>query len=505
MSVRPITEALEDRLLMRSGTLDWSFGNGGTKTFSFAGGEVQQVAVQVYGDGRVLSIDHYIADGQSASRLALERFDADGTPDTTYGTDGQLITDINGNVHDALLQSDGRLLVADGADGLYRLNVDGSRDKHFGTKGKMRLDADDVELSNTGQIYLLSSVRTNATDLDVTVRRVNGNGTFDNSFGTPILDNAAGLFGKDLSIAPDGSLFASTTTNDVFHVKTDGSDDQVFNDSADLSGHGTSVVAVAATNTGVDLVIDNGNIAQIDNAGDVAFATPALGRTVFATNAFRQSDGKLIVTGFTRAQVRGEPAGTYNYSALLWRLNPDASVDTTFNGQGSQHNAASRGAEIAATTGPDGAIVTASTSLEVPSLQLTSATLASVSRIWRDDAPLAQLNSTTLRKTNPVLNFSVTYRDPTAVKQETFDGNDIRLYQPDGTFLRAEVVKIDPAVKSTNIYKRTVHYRVLLPSGNWTSAQNGEYRVKLMGGQVSDLNGDFIADRTLGFLHVAIA
>ena len=125
---------------------------------------------------------------------------ADGSLDTTFGTDGYVLTDF-GSIFDAAqataTQSDGKIVVAgytgDGSDldwALVRYNVDESLDTGFGTDGKVTKDfnsGDDRALAlavlMTGKI-LVAGFAYNGTDFDFGLVRYNSDGSLDTSFGT---------------------------------------------------------------------------------------------------------------------------------------------------------------------------------------------------------------------------------------------------------------------------------------------------------------------------------
>src|SRR5262245_39175424 len=153
--VRRQLEALEERTLLTAGLLDPTFGVGGKVLTNFAGAAFDTV---VQPDGK------FVAIGQSAgfgeSDFNVMRFNADGSPDLTFGTGGQVLTDfrdLGGGTlapgsqyafsrdvaNDVTLQPDGKIVVVGHAgdfsgsgssDGwrIARYNADGSLDTTFG-------------------------------------------------------------------------------------------------------------------------------------------------------------------------------------------------------------------------------------------------------------------------------------------------------------------------------------------------------------------------------------
>ena len=127
------------------GALDPAFGDGGVVTLPstalLGDATVQDLAVQP--DGRIVTVGR--ARSGFTTAVGVARFLPDGSPDPTFGTNGQvLVTAAQGAAGHALaLQSDGRLVVAGtayqgGLDRLLqlRLDTDGSVDATLGTNGR---------------------------------------------------------------------------------------------------------------------------------------------------------------------------------------------------------------------------------------------------------------------------------------------------------------------------------------------------------------------------------
>ena len=149
-----------------AGALDTTFGAGGYARRNLAvglGGEVAR-GIVVQPSGKIVvaaTIEHVAAGADPRDRdLALARFNADGSRDTTFGADGVVTLDLSagevvgtGYVADAAWglseYPDGRLVVtgaqrrAGGTDSdfaVLRLSADGARDASFGTNGLATVD-----------------------------------------------------------------------------------------------------------------------------------------------------------------------------------------------------------------------------------------------------------------------------------------------------------------------------------------------------------------------------
>ena len=98
------------------GTPDPGFGSGGIITTDvLAGHGAQANAVAVQPDGKIVVAGLAPAPPRIDSDFALARYNADGTPDTSFGTDGIVTTDLGTRADDAralAIQPDGRIVVA---------------------------------------------------------------------------------------------------------------------------------------------------------------------------------------------------------------------------------------------------------------------------------------------------------------------------------------------------------------------------------------------------------
>jgi uncharacterized delta-60 repeat protein len=140
-----------------NGSLDTSFGNGGIVTTFFPEGSYAfDVALQ--SDGKIVAAGTvFVAfdpGEMSDTDFALARYNSDGTPDTTFGSGGQVMTDFVGMEDDAfsiLIQPDGKIVAVGSANdsatnydfALARYLSNGAIDTTFGVGGRVRTDFDD--------------------------------------------------------------------------------------------------------------------------------------------------------------------------------------------------------------------------------------------------------------------------------------------------------------------------------------------------------------------------
>jgi uncharacterized delta-60 repeat protein len=119
-----------------NGEFDTTFGVGGLVTTATP---LQLIGMTAQSDGRILVVGYTNEVGPS--QAAVSRFNYDGTPDTTFGTNGLVLTSFPGTNYSqasvVIEQPDGKILV--GGAGEYgqvvRYNTDGSLDTTFGSGG----------------------------------------------------------------------------------------------------------------------------------------------------------------------------------------------------------------------------------------------------------------------------------------------------------------------------------------------------------------------------------
>jgi uncharacterized delta-60 repeat protein len=161
-----------------NGTIDTSFDTDGILFLNDQSLYGTPASLIIQPDGKILSVGsrNYQSNG---SDFLLLRFNDDGTPDASFGTNGRVVTVIT-NIKDtatgAALQPDGKIVVSGitsnhstgGSDStprsnglLVRYNPDGSLDANFGTGGIVKTPSNyflsDVSILPSGKILALKS------------------------------------------------------------------------------------------------------------------------------------------------------------------------------------------------------------------------------------------------------------------------------------------------------------------------------------------------------------
>ena len=220
------------------GTLDTSFGNQGTTLRYF--GRMLDIpkALAIEPNGKIVTVGYSQDDaptfGLLPPRAVISQLNADGTNDTSFGSDGALQLQVDGigtYATSVVALSDGKILVAGYTDPtqpslfVARLLPNGALDATFGVGGIAKyLEVNtiptvwDMKLQADGKIVLVGDTAANPRPL-ATVTRLNPDGSLDSTFGTagiskfsisPTLDTA-----QSVAIAPDGKIVVSASSNQL--------------------------------------------------------------------------------------------------------------------------------------------------------------------------------------------------------------------------------------------------------------------------------------------------
>src|SRR5579864_973471 len=288
-------------VMAQAGSLDTTFGKGGivtTPNTTTGCGQVVNCSVAIQSDGKIV-----VAGGAAASNgapeLALARYTASGSLDSTFGNGG-IVTEAENNGGAAFglaIQTDGKIVTAAPEDfelAVSRFNTNGTLDTTFGTGGTAKFRAGGLLFAPaTGGVALLADGKIVVGVNGVLVRLLT-DGQLDSSFGTGgVAQLIAGM--QALALLPNGKTLVASSftfnTGGVSRYNSNGSMDKTF-----------------------------GVVGQAPSFGGVA-ALLAL------------SDGKIIV-GNTLVSGTVPVGGNTPLGFVLTRYNSDGTIDTTFGTRG---------------------------------------------------------------------------------------------------------------------------------------------------------------------------
>jgi uncharacterized delta-60 repeat protein len=369
--------------LAAPGDLDPSFGTGGTVITSFGGTDVAS-AVVIQPDGKLVVAGRTNIAGNTV--FALARYNPNGSLDPSFGSGGLVTTDF-GSTDQAFaiaLQGDGKIVTAGrrGSDVIVaRYNADGSQDTLFASNGRVVTNFGATELALALVIQpdgkIVVAGRTNKPapngNFDFALARYEVGGAIDNTFGTLglVTTDFGGSVDRAFAMAlqPDGKLVVAGDSDANFALaryNSNGSLDAGFGSagkvitsfggidqaSAVIVQPDGKILVAGQTDTGISIDFALARYMP-DGSLDGAFGTGGRVVTNFtgasddlAAAVVLQSDGKIVV------------GGTSDDNFALARYTPGGILDSTFGGAGTvTTNLGGEDVLHALALQPDGAIV----------------------------------------------------------------------------------------------------------------------------------------------------
>ena len=358
------------------GDLDLTFGGTGIVTTDFGnGGSGRDVAIQ--SDGQIVVVgEAYVG---SSYDMALVRYNANGSLDTTFNGSGKVTTAFGSgsdNGNSLVIQSNGKIVVAGTAwNGLKydfalgRYNANGTLDTSFNGTGKVTTTFGNIEdvgssilAQSDGKLMVAGYSRSgDGSSYDIALARYNPNGTLDTTFHgngkvTTAIGSSSGAAGhtsvtiqSDEKIVVGGSSRNATGNDDfaVMRYNIDGSLDTTFNGTGiattDFNGGFDFGQSITVMNDGKILLAGystiggNFDIALVrynaDGTLDLDFngtgkVTTDFGLNVVGASVAVQNSGEIVVVGSSNNSI-----GTDSDFAVA-RYNANGSLDTNFNGTG---------------------------------------------------------------------------------------------------------------------------------------------------------------------------
>lgn len=363
-----------------AGCLDETFGVGGKVTTWLNSGNgrgwAQAVAVQP-ADGKIVVAAQKASEGKGiGTNFYVLRYNPDGSIDSTFGIGGTVSFNFSSDTTDqeypwaVAIQPDGKILVggyvpATTSFGIARLNTDGSLDISFGTNGKITSNYVRNEPAQVRSILVqpdgyIAVAGTSNSD-SFAFARFKPNGSLDTSFnGTGKLvvrvSKSSGGTAIDLKIQPDGKLVAagagaasgSSYMFALMRVNTNGTLDTGFGSggkvftsfggayslatSLSLDSAGRIVAGGFFVNVSISdeyfafiRYLSNGQLdATFGSSGKFTASLPGLNRL---WGMAIQSDGKIVAGG-----RHHDPNMPDDF--MVMRLNPNAGLDTSYGNNG---------------------------------------------------------------------------------------------------------------------------------------------------------------------------
>lgn len=343
-------EALESRRFLSAGALDTSFSGDGKANASFSPVSVNGTAMTTQPDGKVIDIG-----SASDGRLAIVRFNANGTPDLSYGLSGngkvilRIGKQFNKDKPSAVAtQSDGKIVIvgqefdtstADGPVFIIRFTTSGKLDTSFSGDGIVELtnfhstfafdaNARAVAIQKDGKIVVggfESQGFTNGND-NFVLARLNTNGSLDASFGV------SGKLNLDLGEDEDGEAIAinyngtASTNPDYGKIVIAGTRTTDGNFAMSQLGQGKmdkyQIVIARYTAQGALDKTFNGTGGLLSTAGFNA--------SIDVRGVLIESNGSIVVAG-----NKGSTVSSTDHDFFLARFSSKGALDKSFNVTGS--------------------------------------------------------------------------------------------------------------------------------------------------------------------------
>ena len=343
----------------------------------------------IYPEGRILLVGE--SDKGTDLDIALVRYNANGSLDTSFDSDGIVTTNITATNDDvgraAVIQADGKIVVAahttDGADrdwAVLRYNQDGSLDTSFGTTPGSGIEVTDIGgtndqvralvLEDDEEIIVVgfSDVNSGTTGRDVAVARYDTSGNLDTNFDPVGMDGIVTTnvttfadssdWGTGVALQTDGKIvvagradFGGFDRAIVIRYDTDGGVDTSFSPGGSSAGmddqdvgpgndtgqhvaiHTDGTIAIAGETEDASAINDF-LVLRYDSGGNLDTSFDGEGIAVTPIGPGQDDVRAILVQGDGKIVVGGHSSNGTNLDQALVRYNTDGSLDTTFSDDG---------------------------------------------------------------------------------------------------------------------------------------------------------------------------
>ncbi|HEX3147871.1 MAG TPA: hypothetical protein VHR66_07285 [Gemmataceae bacterium] len=335
-----------------NGALDTSFGSGGKVITAIGSGDDFIQAIALDQSGQIVAAGYSMTGGNAD--FALARYNTDGSPDTSFGSGGKIVTPIGAfddMAYAIAIDSVQRIVVggssSDGSVnhfGIARYTPSGALDSSFGSGGKVTTVLEsfddeiyDVAIDSSDRIVAVGTSNRGPV-WDFAVARYDVNGSLDPTFdGDGVALTPIGLYAYAYGVAiddvgrivvgghsfdnsnnnmalarylPNGTL-DSTFDDDGYLTVSSGPNSYIHTITIDSSGR---IIAAGNENTGghlsgnqvvggqwyttVERFNSNGTLdASFDGDGKVVTQT-GVGQLALTRNVAIDAQGRVIVAGF---------------------------------------------------------------------------------------------------------------------------------------------------------------------------------------------------------------
>lgn len=333
-----------------------------------------------YSNGRLVVAGYYF--NGSNNDFATLRLFADGTLDTTWGSGGQVITDLNGRddrAHGIAIDALGRVIVAGRTQtsassnafdfGVVRYDSRGNLDTKFNTTGKVTTDfqsgladfARDVAMDTLNRAVVggYRDTSGNGQDYAFAVARYDTNGILDTKFAsagratTDVVasqhdvavavltrtDNRTMLIGRSKSgsatdfavvrYASNGILDSTFGSVGTTVVDLSGREDLAFAATFDLNNR---ILAVGRSHNGSNFDV---GMARYNSNGTLNTKFASAGKNIKAVSATQDDIARGVAAfGSDNILVVGRVSNGSNFDLFAMRLNSDGGLDTLYDTDG---------------------------------------------------------------------------------------------------------------------------------------------------------------------------
>jgi uncharacterized delta-60 repeat protein len=359
----------------QDGVLDNTFGTNGRVITDIVAENNEARDLVIQPDGKIVVAGK--SSTGSIDQFALARYDVNGVLDNTFGSGGLVVTNVSMGddvIRGMALQTDGKIVVVGYAGvaneylAVARYNADGTLDNTFATNGIDSLlilnnpgDGDrsvpnDVKIQADGKIVVAGFVKDSGGNSNFAVVRYNSNGTLDTSFGIGGKQMYFRGFGdselESLAIQSDGKIviaghYYNGADKDFYVARINqfGMDNSFGTNGVatyDFGSGNDEAWAVALQTDGSILLagnVSNGNDADfgllkyttagvLDNTfGTAGVVTTELGANVddYPIEVIMQPDGKILVTGVKFGTTQ---------DLVIARYSAAGTLDNTFGTNG---------------------------------------------------------------------------------------------------------------------------------------------------------------------------